>query len=86
MLITPAPKKMSIPIQPFRHIPIRDDLRQNRDRGDVILDADGTPCSPETYVPYVKVYSTLVFLNDGLNLSDRPSFKIGSLRTVTYPV
>lgn len=64
MLITPAPKKMSIPIQPFRHIPIRDDLRQNRDRGDVILDADGTPYSSKTHVPYVKVNWTLLFLND----------------------
>ena len=32
---------MSIPIQEFRTVPIRDDLRQKRENGDVILDADG---------------------------------------------
>ena len=34
-------KEMSIPIQEFRTVPIRDDLRQKRENGDVILDADG---------------------------------------------
>jgi len=34
-------QQMSIPIQEFRTVPIRDDLRQKRENGDVILDADG---------------------------------------------
>ena len=33
--------KMSVPIHAFDTVPIRSDLRANRDSGDVILDADG---------------------------------------------
>ena len=32
---------MSVPIHAFDTVPIRADLRTNRDSGDVILDADG---------------------------------------------
>ena len=32
---------MSVPIHAFDTVPIRSDLRANRDSGDVILDADG---------------------------------------------
>ena len=32
---------MSVPIHAFDTVPIRADLRANRDSGDVILDADG---------------------------------------------
>ena len=59
---------MSVPIHAFDTVPIRADLRANRDSGDVILDADGKFIVLSLSSPIVTLVTSLYrWLNFGDN-------------------